>query len=169
MRSISFQAFLIFWVINWPSNPVNCVVAEDRPVIQPILVPSNLVEKRKVLLHCQTVQGRPPISFEWQFNGQKIVSNDNVFFTKSDEDLSTLTIRSLNFESIGNYTCIAKNEDLNLFDANTVNIEFNCKILCGRLFKCQVGTANILYGVELIVTLLLNSINCNAFQPLKKF
>lgn len=122
-----FQLFLIFAVLSWSSNLVDCSVADDRPVIQPILVPPNLVEKRKVVLNCQTIQGRPPISFEWQFNGKKIVPNENIFVTKSEEDLSILTIKSLSFSSIGNYTCIARNDDLNLFDSNTVKIEFNCK------------------------------------------
>lgn len=136
MLSISFQVFLILWLLNRPFDFVDCrSVAEDRPVIQSILVPPNLVEKRKVVLNCQTVQGRPPISFQWLFNGKKIISNDNVFATKSDEDLSTLTIRSLNFNAIGNYTCLAKNEELNLFDENTVKIEFNCKSLRFR----QIG------------------------------
>lgn len=159
MLSIGFQAFLIFSILHRPSNRVDCLVADDRPVIQPILVPPNLVEKRKVLLNCQTVQGRPPISFEWQFNGKKIVPNENVFATKSDEDLSILTIRSLSFNSIGNYTCIAKNDDLNLFDSNTVKIEFNCKSLggfralrssCSRLFRHGTGSFSRIFSLRQI-------------------
>ena len=120
--------YLFILIINLTSNLIDCAIDKDSQVIiQPIHVPSNLVEKRKVILNCQIIQGKQPIAFEWQFNGHNIISNDNLFYATNDEDLSVLTIKSLNFDLIGNYSCIAKSGPS--INTNTVHIKFNCKSL----------------------------------------
>lgn len=98
----------------------------DRPVIEEIHVPK-LVEKRKVVLNCQILQGKQPIFIEWKVNGNAIISSENVFYTNSDHDLSTLTIKSLNYENIANYSCIASNSYGS--DEKTVDIRFKCELL----------------------------------------
>lgn len=110
-------------------NLANCfdVIFEHKPIIQEILVPSNLVEKRKVVLNCQIIQGKQPISIEWKFNDKHLIQNDNVFYANTDHDLSVLTIRSLNYDQIGNYSCSASNAYG--LDKVTIEIKFKCKFI----------------------------------------
>ena len=120
--------FLLF--ANFVGSIVSFEINEkDRPIIEEIHVP-NLVKKRKVVLNCQILQGRQPIFIEWKVNGNAIKPSENVFYTNIDNDLSTLTIKSLNYENIANYSCLASNSYGS--DEKTVNIRFKCRLILPR-------------------------------------
>lgn len=85
---------------------INC---EDL-LIQPLSAPSHLNEGRRVFLSCQTVKGDKPFHYEWKFNGKPLIYDNNVHVNSPYEDLSILTINSLKYENIGNYSCHVSNE-----------------------------------------------------------
>ena len=51
-----------------------------------------------------TFGGNPPPSVEWQFKGRKLLSGAKYMINEGE-----LTIKSLNYSDVGQYTCAAKN------------------------------------------------------------
>ena len=98
--------------------------AEDLK-IQPLFVPSDLTEDRKVFLTCQTVKGERPLHYEWLFNGKPLIHDDNVHVHSPYEDLSILTINRLKYKNIGNYSCRVSNRFRT--DSSSALIEFKGK------------------------------------------
>lgn len=108
---------LLIWLIL----AIKLVSAEDLKV-QPLLVPPDLTEGRKVFLNCQAVKGERPYRFEWMFDGKSLVYDSNVHVQSPDEDISILIINELKYKNIGNYSC--RVSDKFKTDSSSVLIEF---------------------------------------------
>lgn len=123
---------LLIWLIL----SIKLVSGEDLK-IQPLLVPSDLTEDRKVFLTCQTVKGERPFHYEWMFNDKSLVYDDNVHVHSPYEDLSILTINHLKYKNIGNYSC--RVSDKFKTDSSSVLIEFKGKpIEWGQSIKTAI-------------------------------
>ena len=99
------------------------VCNENDLLIQPLIAPSNLEEGRRVFLNCQVLKGEKPFNYEWRFNDENLVYDENVMKHSPYEDLSILTINNLKFKNIGNYTCSISNRHSK--DSSTTEVKFN--------------------------------------------
>ncbi len=60
-------------------------------------------------IQCVILGGDMPISVIWKLNGQPLSSGNDIILEKRGKKFYMLTIESVNFEHIGNYTCRAQN------------------------------------------------------------
>ena len=59
---------------------------------------------------CSIQKGSPPLFYDWAFNGKIIKSSPDVSFKiENFETFSTLSIKKLERDDSGNYTCTVKN------------------------------------------------------------
>lgn len=76
----------------------------EPPVIQPFVLPADVVTGVSTKLFCSVQKGTRPITFSWIKDGR--VLREGI---TSLEDFSSLTISPVTPESVGNYTCVASN------------------------------------------------------------
>lgn len=80
----------------------------DKPKLQDLTIPKKLEEGEPVKLHCDLVKGKQPVLFKWQFNN-KIIENDENYSIVNKEEETTLKIRNLSINHLGNYKCSVSN------------------------------------------------------------
>ena len=112
---------------------VKLATASEDLKIQPLIVPPDLTEDRKVFLTCQTIRGERPLTYQWMFNGKPLHQDDNVHVQNHDEDLSILTINRLKYKNIGNYSCHVSNRFRS--DSSSALIEFKGKPIWWLIFQ----------------------------------
>ena len=80
---------------------------EDKPSID-LFKSSKLIEGKKFSLTCQISSEKSrTTTFEWLFNGQKVKLSNNIAINQVDES-SILTIKAMNSEYNGEFTCLIK-------------------------------------------------------------
>ncbi|XP_077487045.1 cell adhesion molecule Dscam1-like isoform X1 [Amblyomma americanum] len=77
---------------------------QDRPVIQPFVLPSDVVTGVNTKLFCNVQSGTRPLSFAWIKDGAPVRKG-----ISSQDDFSALSIDPVTAESAGNYTCVVSN------------------------------------------------------------
>lgn len=82
---------------------------EEKPLIQEIILPKNIVENQTVRLNCALIQGSS-VNFEWFFNNEKF-EESNKRRIKLTEDASELIIKQVSIEDLGIYSCVATNRN----------------------------------------------------------
>ncbi|KAH7936604.1 hypothetical protein HPB49_001639 [Dermacentor silvarum] len=80
------------------------VFVRDAPVIQPLVLPSDVVTGVNTRLLCNVQKGTRPLTFAWIKDGASV--RDGV---SSQDDFSLLSIDPVTAESAGNYTCVVSN------------------------------------------------------------
>ncbi|KAL3196677.1 hypothetical protein MRX96_045142, partial [Rhipicephalus microplus] len=80
------------------------VFVRDAPVIQPLVLPSDVVTGVNTRLLCNVQKGTRPLTFAWIKDGASV--SDGV---SSQDDFSLLSIDPVTAESAGNYTCVVSN------------------------------------------------------------
>ena len=122
-----FKLFLILFILN-----VNLSYQEEvnKPIIQDLFVSSKLIEGKKLFLSCQISSGLLPLQFEWYFDQEKLLQNDNVYIS-NQEETSLLNIRSMKTENSGKYTCQVSNSFGS--DSKEVNLQLNGKSVIFKL------------------------------------
>lgn len=100
---MSFLLFLIGWFVVASSSQL-----DQKPILQEILLPRKIVEKKNIKLNCDLIEGSKPIEFRWYFNDELIKETDSVKVILRD-DMSSLMIKEVAVDSIGTYKCIASN------------------------------------------------------------
>ena len=97
----------MYWllIIGLLSPLANC---DDKPILQEILVPKNLVENQTIRLLCGIIKGES-VEFEWYKNDKKLTEFDKRKI-KYSEDSSELIIKSLSIDDLGDYKCVSKNK-----------------------------------------------------------
>lgn len=91
---------------NFPSIFIftGCVSAE-APVVNKLIVPSNLELGDILELFCTVKRGDPPLTFRWLHDGKDITKHRVTTIGSS----SHLSIGKIETEDVGNYTCIVSN------------------------------------------------------------
>ncbi|XP_076307336.1 cell adhesion molecule Dscam1-like isoform X1 [Tachypleus tridentatus] len=79
------------------------------PVISPFSFPPDPREGIRASVMCSVQEGDPPIQITWWKDGELLREDDSVTLGPNDKFISTLTIRSLQSEHSGLYTCVASN------------------------------------------------------------
>lgn len=102
----------------------DCLIKNEKPIIEELFTPSKLIENKKFSITCQPNSGH--VDFEWHFNGRKITPNDNIAINQVEES-SILNIRSMNLDHAGEYTCKIKNS-VNQEDSRTISVKLNGKL-----------------------------------------
>ncbi|GBP67839.1 Down syndrome cell adhesion molecule-like protein Dscam2 [Eumeta japonica] len=80
----------------------------EAPVLEDILIGTNLQEGQIVQIYCNVRSGDTPVHFEWLKDGQRIPSHLKIAETSSDL-FSALIIKKVALEHCGTYTCVASN------------------------------------------------------------
>ncbi|KAJ0171731.1 hypothetical protein K1T71_012494 [Dendrolimus kikuchii] len=80
----------------------------EAPVLDDLLLGSNLQEGQIVNIYCNLRTGDLPIHFEWLKDGKRIPSSLKIVEKKS-ELFSALVIKKVSLEHCGTYTCVASN------------------------------------------------------------
>ncbi|GFS52415.1 titin [Trichonephila inaurata madagascariensis] len=84
------------------------VIVYDAPKIQPFQFPPQIKRGDTASITCSLMRGSQPIKFTW-IKDNKPIENRQTVNIISNEDLSGLIIKSIDENSVGNYTCIASN------------------------------------------------------------
>ena len=71
-------------------------------------------------------EGSPPFRFEWLKNASPLEKSSS-YSVMSGEDASSLTLKDLNEEHSGNYTCIVENRDGS--DSHTARLQMKRKLI----------------------------------------
>ncbi|GFU50497.1 titin [Nephila pilipes] len=82
------------------------LIVYDAPKIQPFQFPSQIKRGDTASITCALMRGSHPVKFTWIKDG-KPLENRLTANIISNEDLSNLIIKSVDENSVGNYTCIA--------------------------------------------------------------
>ncbi|GFT91507.1 titin [Nephila pilipes] len=82
------------------------LIVYDTPKIQPFQFPSQIKRGDTASITCAIMRGSQPVKFTWIKDG-KPLENRLTANIISNEDLSSLIIKSVDENSVGNYTCIA--------------------------------------------------------------
>ncbi|KAF9820929.1 hypothetical protein SFRURICE_015766, partial [Spodoptera frugiperda] len=80
----------------------------EAPVLDDLLLGTNLQEGQIVNIYCNVRTGDLPIHFEWLKDGKRISSNLKVV-ERNSELFSALVIKKVSLEHCGTYTCVASN------------------------------------------------------------
>ncbi|XP_037299251.1 Down syndrome cell adhesion molecule-like protein Dscam2 [Manduca sexta] len=80
----------------------------EAPVLDDLLLGTNLQEGQIVNIYCNVRTGDLPIHFEWLKDGKRIPSNLKVV-ERNSELFSALVIKKVSLEHCGTYTCVASN------------------------------------------------------------
>ncbi|KAI5745650.1 hypothetical protein M8J76_013118 [Diaphorina citri] len=70
---------------------------------------SILEQGESASISCHILSGDLPISFQWLFNGAPLDTSRDVSVVTPSRKLSVLSIDSVTFEHVGNYSCLANN------------------------------------------------------------
>lgn len=81
---------------------------KEAPILNPILIPSNLAIGDMLELPCTIKRGKLPISFKWFYNNRQVTDHDK-YKVSSSQIGSQLLIGEILPLDIGNYTCQATN------------------------------------------------------------
>ncbi|GFY47205.1 titin [Trichonephila inaurata madagascariensis] len=82
------------------------LIIYDAPKIQPFQFPSQIKRGDTASITCALMRGSQPVKFTWIKDGKPLENRLTVNII-SNEDLSNLIIKSVDENSVGNYTCIA--------------------------------------------------------------
>nr|XP_037281520.1 Down syndrome cell adhesion molecule-like protein Dscam2 isoform X1 [Rhipicephalus microplus] len=93
--------FILTWML---SAQCGATSHQDAPVIQPLVLPSDVVTGVNTRLLCNVQKGTRPLTFAWIKDGASV--SDGV---SSQDDFSLLSIDPVTAESAGNYTCVVSN------------------------------------------------------------
>nr|XP_021209307.1 Down syndrome cell adhesion molecule-like protein Dscam2 isoform X1 [Bombyx mori] len=80
----------------------------EAPVLDELLLGSNLQEGQIANIYCNVRTGDLPIHFEWLKDGKRIPSSLKVA-ERNSELFSALVIKKVSLEHCGTYTCVASN------------------------------------------------------------
>jgi hypothetical protein len=100
MIFVVFQLMLMIVVAN--GN-------RDRPVLQPISVPNEILAGQKFKLGCVMSSGSLPVTFHWSKDNLPLQSSTNVMIRHVVEDYSELIVQRISPDDVGKYKCSAKN------------------------------------------------------------
>lgn len=100
---------LAFWFFLVQLQAILSEGSEELPLLQEIFLPKTLNENQPIKLNCDLLQGKQPVRLDWHFNGKKL-DEDSRIKIKTDEDSTSLVIRSLTINDLGEYECLASNE-----------------------------------------------------------
>lgn len=97
-------------IIGWIHSWINIFIS--APKLNPVLSQLHQDVGSKFKFHCTIQSGKRPIQFDWFVNGNTLYfdHSDQIQLDKIDDDESTLTIKRLELNNSGNYSCQARNE-----------------------------------------------------------
>lgn len=81
----------------------------ELPKIQPFTFNPGIELNTATVVSCIILRGKKPIVFQWLKDGKVISGDNNRLTIRNDNTFSSLEMRDLTIEDIGNYTCVAKN------------------------------------------------------------
>lgn len=87
---------------------MNCFYFAEAPRIQPFHFPQNIQLGDQITVLCAVMRTQKDTSYQWYKDNYSLKKSGNVNF-ESSEMFSTLIINPVEENSVGNYTCIAKN------------------------------------------------------------
>lgn len=83
--------------------------SRDPPVLYPLMTPSNPSVGDDADIVCKLRRGADPVTFEWLYNGRSIPSHRQKARITTSPRTSLFSIRNIQVDDIGNYTCVASN------------------------------------------------------------
>lgn len=64
----------------------------------------------KLKLFCSIQEGTKPLEFEWRKNGKSLFSDNDKYRIVTDEEVSEMTIATLDRSDSANYSCTVRNK-----------------------------------------------------------
>ncbi|XP_076363677.1 neural cell adhesion molecule 1-like isoform X2 [Tachypleus tridentatus] len=100
----TFVAFVVFvrGLISVSSVP---------PRIQPFEFPKNVALGSLIRTMCGLFERAPSVNFSWKKNGQILTPSKDKYYIGSLDGFVVMEIKDLDSSDVGNYTCIAENDD----------------------------------------------------------
>ncbi|XP_071034308.1 cell adhesion molecule Dscam1 isoform X7 [Parasteatoda tepidariorum] len=83
------------------------ISGSNPPVIKPFQFSGDLQQGVRIAIACTLIKGDPPFRFEWYKDLHLLQNNEKISVKNFDEFTSILTLKYLDSESSGNYTCRA--------------------------------------------------------------
>lgn len=84
------------------------VLARDAPVLNSLLVPTNIAIGDNTEILCTIKRGTLPFDFRWLHNGKDVEKHPK-YKTSSTQTSSHIIIGAIQASDIGNFTCVARN------------------------------------------------------------
>lgn len=81
----------------------------DAPKIMQIIKEMILTEHEMFKAACITLKGSAPLQYSWTRNSEPVLADSNTELTTIENTMSTLTIKSVESNHSGNYTCNVRN------------------------------------------------------------
>lgn len=93
----------IYVVFTWTDTG-----AGDAPLLNHLLVPSNIAIGDNTEILCTIKRGSSPFEFKWLHNGHEVQTHSK-YKTSSSQTSSHIFIGAIQASDIGNFTCVATN------------------------------------------------------------